>query len=283
MTWFPESQDRLPLTWWGQRPIYLSAMIAIGVGVSMILTAVGLAAFGTHLINAGIFTASSVVQHLRVWTLLTYVLINPPDIWLLLTAFLIWRFGESLERHLGRLVFVKLLFLLVLVQPVLLIVLGFAGAGDRPLVGVSGVSFGLFLAFAALYPTAQISLIIVTLEAWMLAAAYVVVAALAALAGRDWTGLLLLAVEVATAVGYIRYETGSWTPSFRLWRKTKPQAAPRNIARTSKKTRSAESSTSSSEIPTREVIDAILDKISRTGITSLTADEKHKLEQASKR
>lgn len=283
MTWLPDSQDRLPLTWWGQRPIYLSAMIAIATGVSMVLTAIGLAVFGTSLINAGIFSASSVLQHFRVWTPLTYVLINPPDIWLLLTAFLIWRFGESLERHLGRLVFVKLLLLLVLVQPGVLILAGLAGAGDRPLMGVSGVSFGLFLAFAALYPTAQISLIILTLEAWMLAAAYVVVAALAALAGHDWMGLLLLAAQVATAVGYVRYETGAWTPSFRLWPKTKQRAAPRNVVRTAKKTRPAESTTSSSEIPTREVIDAILDKISRTGIASLTAEEKRKLEQASKR
>ncbi len=283
MNWFPESQDHLPLTWWKQKPIYLAAILAISTAASMVLTALLMAAFGSKGVEVGVFTVGNVIERFWLWTPLTYILINPPSLWLLLTAFLLWRFGESVERHLGRRVFVKLLLLLVLVQPVLLGLVSFTGLRNVPAMGVSSVSFGVFLAFVTLYPTAQISLIILTLEAWIFATAVVAVSALVALAGHDWIGLLLLAGEVGVAVGYTRYETGLWTPSLNFWPKAKArpnlQSVPRSKSSKPKPSRTA----SEPDIPTREVIDAILDKISRTGIASLTPEEKRKLEIASKR
>lgn len=283
MNWFPESQDHLPLTWWKQKPIYLAAILAIGTVASMVLTALLMAAFGSQGVEIGVFTVGNVIERFWVWTPLTYILINPPSIWLLLTAFLLWRFGESVERHLGRRVFVKLVLLLVLVQPVLLGLVALTGLRNVPAMGMSSVSFGIFLAFVTLYPSAQISLIILTIEAWIFATAVVAVSALVALAGHDWIGLLLLAGEVGVAVGYTRYETGLWTPSLNFWPQAKArpnlQSVPRAKSSKPKPSRSA----SEPDSPTREAIDAILDKISRTGIASLTPEEKRKLEIASKR
>jgi len=167
----------------------------------------------------------------------------------------------------------------VFVQPVLLGVVGLFGARDMIAMGLGGVEFGVFLAFATLYPTSRISIIILTLEAWVLATAVVAVSALAALASRDWAGLLMLAGQVGVAVGYIRYETGLWTPSLQLW----PNAASSSKPPLRVVPKEKKASATATEIPTRELVDAILDKISRKGISSLTAEEKRKLELASKR
>ena len=111
----------------------------------------------------------------------------------------------------------------------------------------------------------------------------VAVSALVALAGHDWIGLLLLAGEVGVAVGYTRYETGLWTPSFNFWPKAKAKPHLQSVPRAKSSKPKPSRTVSEPDIPTREVIDAILDKISRTGIASLTPEEKRKLDLASKR
>jgi len=280
MNWFPESQDHLPLTWWRQRPIYLAAAIAVGGVVSMVATSLIMLAAGWQGLMPLVFSVNHVVQNFWVWTPASYVLVNQPSLWFLLTSYLLWSFGEPVERHLGRRVFIKLFLLLLFVQPVLLGIVGLFGPRDMIAMGLGGIEFGVFLAFATLYPTARISIIILTLEAWVLATAVVAVSALAALASRDWAGLLMLAGQVGVAVGYIRYETGLWTPSLQLWPKAaSPSKPPLRVVPKEKK----KASTPTTEIPTREVVDAILDKISRKGISSLTPEEKRKLELASKR
>jgi len=282
MNWFPESQDHLPLTWWGQRPIYLAAVIAVGGVVSMVATSLIMLVAGWQGMMPLVFSVNHVLQNFWVWTPASYVLVNQPSLWFLLTSYLLWSFGEPVERHLGRRVFIKLFLLLLFVQPVLLGVVGLFGARDMIAMGLGGVEFGVFLAFATLYPTSRISIIILTLEVWVLATAVVAVSALAALASRDWAGLLMLAGQVGVAVGYIRYETGLWTPSLQLWPKAASSSKP-TLSAVPKPSKKAKASATATEIPTREVVDAILDKISRKGISSLTPEEKRKLELASKR
>lgn len=277
------SNDFLPFTWWGQRPVYLSAILALAGIASMILTALVMAIWGSPGLTPLIFTVGTFLDHLWLWTPATYVLVNPPSLWFLLTTYLLWSFGESVERHLGRAIFKRLVLLLVACKPVALGIIALFGQSSWPAMGLEGIEFGVFLAFATLYPTARISIIILTIEAWILAAAIVLIDFLICLAAHNWAGLFMLFVSVGTAVGYTSYETGQWTPSLNFWPKGKAKAVPRTVNRTSKKTRATESTTSNSEIPTREAIDAILDKISRTGIASLTPEEKRKLEIASKR
>src|SRR3954453_4833724 len=106
MSWLPESQDRLPLTWWKGQPIYLAAVLALLGVVSMVVTALLMATAGGILARL-IFSYASVLDHLWLWTPVTYVLVNPPSLWLLLSSYFFWRFGEEVERHLGRRSFVK--------------------------------------------------------------------------------------------------------------------------------------------------------------------------------
>lgn len=279
MSWLPESKDHLPLTWWKGQPIYLSAMVAIGAVASMIFTAVLMAAAPATL-EYLIFTFGDWGK-LHLWAPVTYALVNPPSFWLVISGVMFWRFGEAVERHLGRTSFIKLLVVLLLVSPLLVTLAGLFGP-SRGCAGVTEIFFGTFIAFAALYPHVMLSLIFFSLEAWMLAAAIVGVNALMALAGRDWIGLLILAGHVGTAVAYIRYEQGILTlPKIPTFQATPP--ASRNAPNPTRS--SGGGNVNPAPVPKVKkhspAVDDILDKISREGMHSLTPDERRILDQAS--
>ncbi|TDU66061.1 membrane associated rhomboid family serine protease [Prosthecobacter fusiformis] len=277
MSWLPESKDHLPLTWWKGNPVYLSAVLAIGGVVSMILTSILMAAAPGSL-DYLIFQFSSLMKG-WVWTPFTYILVNPPSLWLVVGCFMLWRFGEAVERHLGRSSFVRLLVILLLVSPLLVSLAAFLGA-QRGCMGMTEWEFGVFIAFATLYPRAQVSLIFFTLEVWILAAVFVGISALSALAMRDWTSLMILFGQVGTAIAYIRYEQGALTlptiPTFKAKAPAKPQAVSRPRSTTAPASPAAPKVKKNSP-----VVDDILDKISREGMHSLTPDERRVLDQAS--
>ncbi|RBP39644.1 rhomboid family protein [Roseimicrobium gellanilyticum] len=282
MSWFPKSKDHLPLTWWKGHAIYLAAYIAIGGVVSMVVTAILMAAAGGSIIGMLQFSYAGLVGGLRLWTPLTYVLVNPPDLFFLLSAFFFWRFGEDVEKFFGRRIFVQLFLALVLVTPVVLTIFGLLGAATWSVWGVTGVFFGVFLAFVTLYPRAQISLILFTLPAWVLATAIVGVNALIYLAGHAWAQLIMLASQVLTAYGFVRYQQGRWTmPSFSSLLKSKKTEQPADItllpSYREKKKKGEPTATDA------EKVDAILEKISQKGMQSLTAAERKLLEKASER
>ncbi|MDZ4288658.1 MAG: rhomboid family intramembrane serine protease [Prosthecobacter sp.] len=275
MTWFRESQDHLPLTWWKGHPVYLSAILALAGVASMILTAI----IGYDLLGILVFSYDNLMHRFFLWTPLTYALVNPPDLWLVLGCFLLWRFGEAVERHLGRRAFVRLVVLLLVALPILILLLGFAGMRGQVLLGMNHLQFGVFLAFATLYPRAQISLIIATIEVWILAAIIVGIYALGALASRNWASLLMLATECAVAYGFIRYEQGQlqWPALSSLIPRTKPQRQDRSLL----PTRPAKAKKARTAVREQSDVDEILDKISREGMHSLTAEERIILERAS--
>ncbi len=266
-SWLPESKDHLPLTWWKQHPVYLAAIIALVGVASIILTAI-LGFEGAPWI---IFTYHNAFNEWRLWTIFTYVLFNPPDIWIVLGCYLLWNFGEALERHLGRRVFIKLLMLLWLTPPTLVALMGLAGfqgpMGVKMMLGIpfaAGIKvleFGVFNAFAALYPRAKISLIVITIDAWHLAVIFNVVYALQHISIRDWAGLIVLLGCIAIAWLYIRFETGAL-----------------KLPSLTKRAPQAQKPAKKSSAPT---VDDILDKISHKGMQSLTAEERRILDSAS--
>ena len=276
MSWFPESQDRLPYTWWKGQPVYLAAILALGAVGTMILTAI-LMAFGGGILNALIFTFPNFAHKLYLWTPITYVLVNPPSIWLVLNSYFLWRFGEQVERHLGRRTFVSLLVWLVLVPPAISTGFGLAGISLPIGLGIVAVEFGVFIAFATLYPRAQLSIIIATVEVWMLAAIFVGVSALGQLADQDWPGLTLLAASVGTAIAFIRYQQGHW--KFPSWTQRRPRTKFR-VVRHTEGPRTSREDPIIPRVPPN--VDAVLEKISREGLGSLTDDERKALESASK-
>ena len=290
MKWFPESQDRLPLTWWRGHPVYLAAVVALVGAATMVLTAILMAASPAAISAVG-FSFENAFQKYYLWSIVTYVLVNPPSIWFVLSSFLLWRFGQQVEEHLGRRAFVKLLAGLLLITPLLLTLFGLAGNRGIWVSGMETLEFGVFLSFATLYPDARISLILVTIEAWILAVILVGVYALAHLAARDWPGVLTLAGVALVAHGFTRYEQGIWS-----WqgapaqifpkRKSKKKAGARPVAQSaSKLNQPAKAKTPvrpSTAEPETNPVDRILEKIHREGLSSLSPEERRVMEDASK-
>jgi membrane associated rhomboid family serine protease len=284
MSWFPESKDHLPLTWWKGHAIYLSAYIAIGGVASMVVTAM----LGMRMVDLFAFSYAGLVGQFRLWTPLTYILVNPFDLFLLLSAYIFWKFGEDLEKFFGRRAFVRLFLLLVLVTPVVLIVFGLFGHSTWRALGISGVFFGVFLAFATLYPRAQISLFIVTVPAGVLAMFYVGIMAVIHLAGPNWPAFIMLACQTLTAYGFVRYQQGHWSLETLQSKLRAPKPAKSKSTRESDLTvlppyRKDKAETERGHRSEAEKVDAILEKISQKGMQSLTAAERKLLEKASDR
>jgi membrane associated rhomboid family serine protease len=282
MSWLPESKDHLPLTWWKGHPVYLSAAIALGGVASMILTTILMAA-APEAVGYLAFSFSD-LQRLHLWAPVTYILVNQPTLWLLLGCFMVWRFGEAVERHLGRSSFVRLLIILLLVTPLLITVAGLMGS-DRVCAGMLEWEFGVFIAFAALYPRAQLSLILFTIEVWVLAAVFVGISALSAIANRDWITLMILTGQVGAAVAYIRYEQGALTfpsmPAFQGRQASRPKPSGRSRSSEEAPAATANARPKAKVKKHSPAVDDILDKISREGMHSLTPDERRILDQAS--
>jgi membrane associated rhomboid family serine protease len=283
MSWFPKSQDRLPLTWWKGHPIFLAAVVALVGAASMVLTAL-LLAINRGWVEALVFSFQNAYEKGFAWSIVTYVLVNPPSIWFLLSTFLLWKFGQQVEEHLGRRAFVRLLLALLFVTPLLLSLVGLIGSRLMPAAGLGMLEFGVFIAFATLYPGARISLILFSIEAWVFAMIVVAVSALGLLAARDWPGMIVLAGQVLVAYGYTRYEQGIWVlPRIRIQKsakKAKPAAG--SAPRPAKDAPAPQRTASSPAAEGMDPVDRILDKIHRDGIGSLSAEERRIIEEASK-
>lgn len=244
---------------WKQHTLSLAALIALIGAASMVVFAI----LGPRMMSHLVFNVDLAFRNWHVWTPISYALVNAPSLWTLFGCYLLWSFGEAVERHLGRPAFMRLVAMLLAASPLIITLLHLVGARGVSCAGINEMVFGVFIAFATLYPRAKISIIILTLDAWVMAAIFIGINALQALAARDWISLLLLAGNVGTAYAFIRYEKGEWQlpsipkPSFKSAAKAKPaQNATPNV-------------------------DDILEKISRHGMQSLTAEERRVLDQAS--
>jgi hypothetical protein len=255
----------------------LAAYLAIGAVASMVTTALLMAAH-TPLLHYFIFTFSGLVDFGRVWTIATYVLINPPSIWVLISSAMLWMWGQEVEKFFGRRVFVKMFLIFTVAQPLLLSLVVPIVGPLWPAMGVYQVEFAVFLAFVTLYPHARISLILVSLEAWIIAVAFVALDVLQCLAAHNWGGLILILGETALAYGLVRYEQGHWNvSSLFAWTKKGVSLSPGPKLKIVRRSRE-EPIPSTSDLD----VDTILDKIGKHGLESLTPEERRTLEKASK-
>ena len=264
------SEEHQPVTWIRGYPVYAAHLIVLVFVTLMVLVAVlGRSAWSIY--NWTGF-ASELVHTGQVWRVLTYGLFNPPSIPFAIDMVLLLWFGREVEKTLGRRSFFAFYGGIYLSPPIVLTLLGFI----RPfeLSGLAG-TLAVFVGFATLYPGALLMFNI--LAKW---AAIVLVAlySLIHLAERNWVALILLWVTCGVAHLFIKYQQGVFSlprlPRFR--RRPKLRVLPDPVP--SKKTTLA--SSSAREDATMAEVDALLDKIAISGISSLTAKERAKLEAA---
>jgi membrane associated rhomboid family serine protease len=272
---YSSSDNNEPVTWVRGYPLYAAHMIVVVFVASMLVTAVLMATNATAPLNWLVFRSADVLQG-EIWRIATYGLVNAPSLWFVIDMFMIVWFGRELEKTFGRGAFLRFYSCLYLLSPLLLSALG--RWLPSQLAGQSG-GFGLFIAFATLYP--NVSMLLNVLAKWV-AIILVGIYSLIHMSRRDTVGLLTLWSTTGFAFAFVRYQQGRLTlPKFRFPAK-KPQlrvlpdlpakSAPKKVV-PAKETRAA-GTTSMAEI------DALLDKIATSGIASLTPKERAKLDAA---
>jgi membrane associated rhomboid family serine protease len=267
--WGGPSDEHQPVTYWRGYPIFASHLIVIVYCALMIVTAIA----GNQIASllAWLDFRSNLVLSGQVWRLGTYGLFNYPSLSFAFDMLIIVWCGRELERSFGRRNFFLLYGGIYLVAPVVLTLVGLV----RPnaFSGQPG-ALALFVGFATHYPGMPVFFTL--LAKW---AAFILVGifTLMALAARNWTALILLWSTCGYAHLFVRHQQGRFSlPSFKLFRRQPklrvlPDLPEKKVVTPAKSAR---------EEATMAEVDALLDKIAVSGISSLTPKERAKLEAA---
>ena len=256
-----------PLTWVGRVPVYLSTAIAFAHGVMMVFTALALASGAEWFFQILAFSPQSAIAKVHLWQFVTYAFINRPEIFTLIQLVLLAFFGRDVEKFIGRRAFAWFYVVLVLAVPVLLSVLSFLGVESGSYSGSDAVHFAIFVAFAMIYPGAEIFF---GIQARWIAIALVGIYTLQMLAYRQWISLSILWWECGVSAAWMMREG---VRSFSL-----PSVSTIAVKRPERRSKPAHREPEK-EVELYDSIDPILEKIARQGIGSLTRGEREKLER----
>lgn len=263
------SDDYQPVTWVGRHPVHVTTLLVAAHAFAAIVACfLGGAGILGHLA----FDSALVWQRGEFWQLATYAFVHSPSalLWFAVEMYMLFVFGREVERFVGRRAFI-VLYLFLLLAPTVLLSLW--GLSDR--VGIAGspaLHFGIFIAFATIYPNVELLL---RIQAKWVALALAAISTLQLLAYRDWSAMAVLWVSIAAAFFFIRLrgvgpELVWWGNLKSRWQpKPKFQVVQRSIPRRVVEPENVHDS-----------IDPVLDKISKQGINSLTASERRALDRA---
>jgi membrane associated rhomboid family serine protease len=274
MTYHEQSDDYRPLFWMSGRPIYVNTLILILHVLAFAITALAISAVGTQVLSALTLNNYEVLHSAQIWRLFSYI-IFPPDnandaIQFIFAMGFLFYFGRSVEEYVGRKTYINLYSALVLIPSILFCGLGLLGIWGSYLGGY-GTIFGVFIAFATLYPGVEINIWFVNLTAKLWAYALIAVLSLVNIAFHDWLGLGALWCDAL--IGYVGMRLigagygMTWVTDWIEEKQAQRLANKRNF----KVLKDAEATAS---------IDEILEKISKQGVGSLSARERAALEQA---
>lgn len=233
------------------------------------------------------------VRRGQVWRLVTWPFANAPDFWTIITIAIFWYFGRELEGLLGRNRFAWFLSILTVVPAVIGALVGFNVAG------LEYLELGVFIVFIAEHPTARFFF---NIPGWVIGAVIVGLQFLQLAGNRNGDGLVFLLVLLATAGlaarGFGLATQLPWIPKLPMpgaGATRAPSPKRRRSGGTSTAGRSKQTvvegpwASPSPTIPSPDAaaaqaeLDVLLDKISAGGLDSLTADEKRRLNDLSKR
>ncbi len=260
----------------GRYPVDVTTML-VGVHVvcavlACILTAIpGLG--GT--LNYFVFDSALIWNGLQVWRLGTYAFVHFPSglLWFAIEMYLLFVFGREVERFVGRRSYI-VLYLILLITPAALLTIW--GPWQRSvLAGSPALHFGIFVAFATIYPRAELFLrIMAKWVALILAAVYT----FQLLAYHAWNDLVVVWTSIGAAFLFIEFSGAG--PELAWWNALKTRFAPKPKYRVVSKVRPPPPAESDDAYAS---IDPILDKISKFGIGSLTASERRQLNRERER
>jgi membrane associated rhomboid family serine protease len=238
--------------------------------------------------------SADLVRNGEIWRLLTWPIANPPtQIWVILTLVFFWFFGHRIEDTVGRKRFTWLILAMTVIPAALVTALNFSS--DNAFVyGLSALGSGLLVIYALDNPGAMFFF---NIPAWIIALVFVGIDVLSLLGDRRYAQLVLellvIAVGLVGARQYGMVEVLHWIPNLGRNRgRTASPAASRAPKRAKPARRPANASSvitgpwaaGNGQTETDQIeLDMLLDKISASGIASLTKGEKQRLNDLSKR
>jgi len=266
------SDDYQPVAYMGRYPIHVT-MLLVMVHVACMILSCFLLAFGlAGVLGVLTFDSAQVISSGHFWQIATYAFVHSPSsiIWFAIEMYMLFAFGREVERFIGRRAFVALYLLLLLAPTMLLSIWGLWQ--PTRLAGSATIHFAIFIAFAAIYPNVELFLRV--LAKWV-ALIFVAAYSLQLLAYHGWAELAVLWISVGLTYGFIQLRGAGpelawltdWATRFRSKRSLRvvPPPETRRVVEPE---------------DIYDSIDPLLDKISKSGIGSLTASERRALDRA---
>jgi len=218
----------------------------------------------------------SEVRSGQVWRVFTWPLANGLDqqlLWVIVAIAVLWYFGSKLEEQVGRVRFAWYLLTIIVIP-------GLVGTAlNLPQAGIHTVQLVVLLTFIAEYPNVRFFF---GIPSWVLGDVYVAAEFLQLLGDRAVRNLLFFVVSLFTGVFAARafgmLENYPWIPKIGAPHRTrKPKRSRRPAVVTGPWAGSNAYAHDQTEL------DDLLDKISATGMNSLSKAEKERLNELSKR
>jgi membrane associated rhomboid family serine protease len=269
------SDDYRPVAWMGRYPVDVTTML-VGLHVAVAILAAILVASGASSVLAWMqFDTAAVWSSGQVWRLFTYAFVHAPSglLWFAVEMYFLFVFGREVERFIGRRAYIALYLVLLITPAVLLTIWGLRERSA--LAGSPALHFGIFVAFATIYPRVELFLrIMAKWIALILAGVYT----FQLLAYHAWSDLVVVWTSIGAAFLFIELRGAG--PELAWWNALKERISPRPkyyVVPKPRPRRPAESDDVYSSI------DPILDKISKFGIGSLTPSERRQLNRERER
>ena len=280
MMGYDVTDEQDPLGYIGGYPIHAATLLLIVHSVALLAATLLLAFGATGLLTGLAFSSETILTKGWVWQFVTYPFVHIPNspLSLLLFAaemyFALFIFGREVERFLGRGAFCVIYGALILTAPLVLTVCGLITKSNYQFVDSWILHLGVFVAYATIYPNATIF--------WTVPSKWMVALILGGfgLYCLAWHNLSYLLVAWSTAlVAYLATRgagVGDDLPLFANIRQ-KIQSRPETSRPSKPRLLSRGEAESDDALGS---VDAILEKISDQGMSSLTPSERATLERA---
>jgi membrane associated rhomboid family serine protease len=269
------SDDYRPVAWMGRYPLDVTTIL-VGLHVAIaVITCVLVAAGAGFVLDYLQFDSARVVSLGQVWRIATYAFVHPPSalLWFAVEMYMLFVFGREVERFIGQRAYIALYLILLLAPTTMLTTWGLWQRSA--LAGSPALHFGIFVAFATIYPRVELLLrIMAKWFALILAAIYT----LQLIAYHAWTDLAVVWTSIAAAFLFVEWRGAG--PELVWWNKFKGLIQPRP------KLHIVQKQNAQRPVEPEDVyasVDPILDKISKSGIGSLTINERRQLDRARNR
>ena len=274
------SRETEPFGKWKGVPIYLTTILTAVMVLALVACAMFQAAGSQAHLSAGFLVPR--IGWGNVGALFLYPLVDGLNFFTLFGILCFYTWCVGIETHLGRSVLTRLILLLVAAPAAGATLLAYGFHSGAFLIGNYYLSAGIIVAFATLYPNA---LVFGQIPFKFFAIACVFLGSVMAFAERAALPLVALWSSCLVGFFYIRHaleqEYDDYVPVFaRVRQFFRPKPKFRVVPKDEPRVVERWEEPAEPESAVSAEVDAILDKVARSGLHSLTPAEHSKLQKA---